>query len=136
MTRKLECSYAHLFEYINTSILELKPATFMTDFEKGMRNAIKKIWPDANQFTCWFHYCQAIKRHSVQIPEFMTIVRGDRGTLKLYYDVMCLPLLPAANINEAFMELKLEASAKHGDLYAKFMHYVESYWLKKVHYFL
>lgn len=132
MTRKLESSYEHLFTYINTNVCELKPASFMTDFERGMRNAIKTVWPEVNQYTCWFHYCQAIKRHSAQIPEFMSIVRGETSKLKIYYDVMCLPLLPPADINIAFMELKAEALAKYGELYTKFLHYVESYWLKKV----
>lgn len=71
----------------------MEPASFMTDFERGMRNALKKVWPAVDQFTCWFHYCQPIKRHSAQIPEFMQIVRGEAGALKIYYDIMCLPLL-------------------------------------------
>lgn len=132
MTRKLEKSYEHLFRYIDAHILELKPTSFMTDFERAMRNALRTVWPAAEQFTCWFHYCQAIKRHASQIPEFLSIARSEAKTIRIYYDVMCLPLLPAASIKIAFEELKMEAAAKHGTLYTKFMRYVESQWIKKV----
>lgn len=132
MTRKLEESYAHLFAYIDENIFQLQPASFMTDFERGMRNALKTVWPAVEQFTCWFHFCQAIKKHSSQIPEFMGILRSEASTLKIYYEVMCLPLLPPPEMREAFEELKLEAVAKHGQLYSTFMRYVESHWMKKV----
>lgn len=132
MTRKLQESYEHLFRYIDANILQLKPASFMTDFERAMRNALRTVWPEAIQSTCWFHYCQAIKRHASQIPEFLAIARSEAKTIRIYYDVMCLPLLPAASIKIAFEELKMEAAAKHGTLHTKFMRYIESQWIKKV----
>lgn len=132
MTRKTEACYIHLFEYIDEYIMKLMPASFMTDFERAMRNALKKVWPLVDLFTCWFHYCQAIKKHSSQIPEFMGILRGEPSTLKTYYEIMCLPLLPSHQIQDAYNEIKLEATTRYGELYSKFMRYVESQWLKKV----
>lgn len=132
MNRKLEASYAHLFAYIDEHVLKLEPASFMTDFERGMRNALKTVWPAVEQYTCWFHFCQAVKRHSAQIPEFMSILRNEAATLRIYYEVMCLPLLPPTEMRQAFEELKTEAVAKHGTLYETFMRYIESHWMKKV----
>lgn len=132
MTRKLEASYEHLFRYINTNILQLKPASFMTDFECGLRNALRSVWPAAEQYICWFHYCQAIKRHASQIPQFLSLARSSGKTIRIYYEIMCLPLLPATSIKVAFEELKADAKAKHGTLYTKFMRYIESQWIRKV----
>lgn len=132
MTRKLQKSYEHLFRYIDTNIFAMKPTSVMTDFEVGMRNAVHTVWPAADQFTCWFHYCQAVKKHSSQIPEFLAIARGDVETIKIYYHIMCLPLLPAHDMRAAFDQLKLEAKAKHGNLYTKFMRYIEKQWMTKV----
>lgn len=93
MSRKTQESYTHLF--IKAHIFDLKPTSFMTDYERAMRNGLHAVWPDAGMFACWFHYCQAIKKHASQIPQFMTIARSDGDRIKLYYEIMCLPLLPA-----------------------------------------
>lgn len=54
MTRKTAQSYLALFEYIEQKLFELDPKEMMTDFEKGMRKAIKICWPDVILRGCWF----------------------------------------------------------------------------------
>lgn len=136
MTRKTEQCYVHLFKYIDKNICQLRPTTFMTDFEKAMRNGLSAVWPDAAQYTCWFHYCQAVKKRASQLPEFLMTARADPSTIKAYYEIMCLPLLPAEVMEDAFREIKLEALARHGLLYQKFMNYIENQWILRVFIFI
>lgn len=32
----------------------------ITDFEQGLRNAITRVLPEANNTGCWFHYIQVL----------------------------------------------------------------------------
>lgn len=136
MTRKTQEAYTHLFQYINTEIIVLHPHSFMTDYEVVMRNALRFVWPEAQMAGCWFHFCQAVKRHGSQIGGFLMAARKNTDTAKVYYQILCLPLLPAAYITDAFNLIRMKASAAHGDLFDTFMDYVERQWIKKVNFYL
>lgn len=132
MSRKSEEAYEHLFRYIDTEICSLNPTTFMTDYERAMRNALREVFPAAKLFTCWFHFCQAVKRHASQIPQFMACVRNNDDAAKLYHKFLCVPLLPAEEISETFNLLKVEAKAKLGTKFNVFLQYYERQSLKAV----
>jgi len=34
--------------------------SMMCDFEKSLRKAIKKIFPNSNIYGCYYHYCKAV----------------------------------------------------------------------------
>lgn len=44
MTKKTKKAYLAVFKYIEDKLFKLKPAQFMTDYEDGMRSAIRKYW--------------------------------------------------------------------------------------------
>lgn len=52
-SRKTKLSYLKVFQYIESNIISLKCNSFMTDYETAMRNALKKISPDAVLYACW-----------------------------------------------------------------------------------
>ncbi|CAI6370048.1 unnamed protein product [Macrosiphum euphorbiae] len=35
----------------------------MIDFETGLRNAFTAVYPEANIFSCWFHYIQSLQKN-------------------------------------------------------------------------
>lgn len=80
MTRKTTVAYTHLFRYIKDELIDLKPTSFMTDFEVAMRYAIRIVYPGAKMFTCCFHFCQAVKRHGSQLGKVLTTVRKNTET--------------------------------------------------------
>lgn len=43
MTKKSLKAYQHLLSYIQRSIIDLSQATFITDYETGLRSAIEKV---------------------------------------------------------------------------------------------
>lgn len=102
MTRKTEATYTHLFKCIEAEILALNAFSFMTDYEVAMRNALGIVYFDAKLFSCWFHFCQSVKRHGSQIDGFMLAARSNTKSAKLYYELLCLPLLPPEHIMNVF----------------------------------
>lgn len=115
MTRKTQAAYTHLFRCIDDEILPLNPSSFMTDYEVAMRNALGTVYPEAQMYGCWFHFCQAVKRHASQIGGFLVAARSNNESAEIYYDLLCLPLLPPQYIINVFNLIKMESKNKHGD---------------------
>lgn len=104
----------------------------MTDFERAMRTALRKVYPTSDYYTCWFHYCQALRRHANAIPGFVQSIRSNAGSLEIYGKFLCLPLLPADKINDAFNVIKAEAETYDLGLFRRFLKYYEKQWIKQV----
>lgn len=132
MTRKTQAIYTHLFQTIEKDVVQLRPESFMTDFEIAMRNGLRIVYPTAQLFSCWFHFCQAVKRHASQINGIMAAVHDSPEKAKIYYHLLCLPLLPADKIIAAFNEIKLEAKVKFGSTFDEFVEYYEYQWIQSV----
>lgn len=132
MTRKTQDAYIHLFNYIETHVMQLEARSFMTDFERAMRGALREVHPTASFYTCWFHFTQAVKRHATQIGGLMGHVRNEAALAKVYYQLMCLPLLPAIEIEPTFHLVKQESIAEHGNVFKTFFRYFERQWLRAV----
>lgn len=53
MTRKTSECYKAVFNLIEEKILKLQPNVIMTDYEDGMRLAIRSHWSNVNLRGCW-----------------------------------------------------------------------------------
>ena len=78
MTKKSKEAYEHVFSFVKNNICNLVPTTFTTDFEKDLRNAIKKVFPETRLKGCWFHFCQAIRRKAMQLQELSVVLKNLR----------------------------------------------------------
>lgn len=109
----------------------------MTDYECGMRKALAEIYPDAKLVSCWFHYCQAIRRKCSKFGNFFATLQKDKPSEKLFLKFLALPLLPADQIRETFNMLKLTANAMDdkGKLFTPMLKYYEKQWLQRVSFF-
>lgn len=158
MSSKKKSAYIHAFRYIHRNIISLKCASYTTDYELAMRNALKELMTEIQAelekcgnveelfettFTgCWFHFCQALKRNGSKIPSFFDIVRKNSELSKVYYKLLCLPLLPAPFIDTAFRRLRDDVLRIAADQFidnkplAEFLRYYEKQWLLKVKRFL
>ena len=70
MSKKSRNIYMHCLQYINTNLFQFHPSSFTTDYKNSMRNAIKQVFPMVTLKSCWFHYCQALKRNAGKIKNF------------------------------------------------------------------
>lgn len=104
----------------------------MTDYEVALRNAIAKVIPGAQLTACWFHYCQAIKRNLMKFPKIIETILKDDNAKRLYYMLICLPLLPAENILKEFDSIKQRLVEIYPLMFDKFLAYFEKQWLIKV----
>lgn len=104
----------------------------ITDYETAMRNDIEICYPGAKVYSCWFHFCQAVKKKISQLPELNTLIRTNKEVYCLYRKFQALPLLPPANIEEAFKELSEIAMTKSNVDFMPFLNYYQRQWIKKV----
>lgn len=129
MSRKTEECYKHLFVTLKKTF-PLNGKSFMTDFELAIRNALRSVYPEVSQYTCWFHFCQAAKRKCSKFPSFVNDIKNNENIKKAYYKLLALPLLPPNHIVSCFQMVKSELtdvkSAK------KFLDYFDKQWLKQV----
>lgn len=56
MESKTEEAYTLLLRKCKELFPLLMAVNTMTDFESGLLNAFKSVYPDADQNSCWFHY--------------------------------------------------------------------------------
>lgn len=129
MSRKTEKCYTHLFQTLKT-LFPLNGKSIMTDFEMAMRNALRNVYPDLKQHTCWFHFCQAAKRKAAQIPHLMQAIKSNENVKNAYYKLLSLPLLPPHEILSCFQIIKSQVADEKA--IKKFLNYYEAQWLKKV----
>ncbi|KAJ6642696.1 hypothetical protein Bhyg_07650, partial [Pseudolycoriella hygida] len=129
LTRKTQAAYMHLFKQLQSK-WKLTPMTITTDYERGLRNALRMHYPSAELVGCWFHFIQAIRKRASKISGFMTFLKTDSSAKKLYRKFYNIPLLKDDKINIAFELLKQEASS-FGTRFNEFIKYFHDQWILK-----
>lgn len=59
MESKTQVAYEKVITQFNTIFPNIQPSIIMTDYEIGLRNAFRKVYPNADMVSCWFNYVQA-----------------------------------------------------------------------------
>ena len=91
MSNKTEAAYKHILQFIDSNPFKFNRVSFMTDYEKGMRNALKTVFPAAKMNACWFHYCQALRRNAAKkITNFLATMRNPKLN-RMFAKFMVLP---------------------------------------------
>ena len=104
----------------------------MTDYEDGMRLAIRKHWPNVEIRGCFFHYCRAILRKCRKLGMKKSL-KNCADARRIKRSLMSLPLLPGDNIKEGYDCIKV--FAQKSKLFSKFSRlfaYFEGYWIHQV----
>lgn len=130
MSSRTQVAYTHVFRYINKNIFSLNCKSFTSDYETAMRNALRACYPDSELVSCWFHYCQAIRRKASQLPAFFELIRTNTSARKLYFKFQALALLEESAIENAFVQLK--RLTLQFDAFAPFVKYYEHQWMNRV----
>lgn len=134
MSKKSTACYDHALSYFDKKIFGLNCMSFTTDYEKAMRNALKKLFPDASFVNCYFHYTQAVKKKAWSTEAMHRLLSTNEDILFIYHRMQCLPLLPAEHIPACFNELQDEAFAdeKFRKILKPFFTYYHNQWIVKV----
>jgi hypothetical protein len=67
MTRKTCMAYTLVFRLLKKFCPGLNPDIIITDYEKAMRNALRRVFPNAALVGCYFHYSQVIYTIKIKI---------------------------------------------------------------------
>lgn len=136
MSGKKAKAYRNVFEYIEQHIFKLEPVQFITDFEAGMRKAIKFCYPSAILLGCWFHYCSAIRRRVLRLRLYRLIAE-NRNARSIYRKLLSWPLLPQNHMKEGYDIILKEADRNCLlSTFKNLFKYFDRYWLKQVFYHL
>lgn len=131
MTRKTTKAYVALFRFIEANVCQLNPDKFMSDYEKALRRALKRVYRGVVVSGCWFHYCQALRRKSRSIADFLKKIKANDVAADIFKKYLALPLVPRESIVEAHRIIKSEAAA-FGDTFAVFEAYFDLEWMRTV----
>lgn len=132
MSNRTQIAYSHVFKYIDKYIFPLQCASFHSDYETAMKNALRSCFPQAQLLSCWFHFVQAIRKNVSQMALLFHLIRTNTDAAKLYYKFQALALLRADLITDAFNDLKNEGLRMNTAAFQPFLKYFEKQWIKKV----
>lgn len=138
MSNKSEEAYKHVLQYIKSNILDLEPTKVISDYETGLRNAFKAIYPTAKLIGCWFHFTNALRRKASKISNFIKYLNKNKDAKNVFNKFFYLPLLKPKDLTQAYQIIKNESMEdkflqKNGENYFKhFINYFEAQWIKKV----
>lgn len=121
---KTQTLYTNLFREV-ADWADIDPQTILCDFEQGLQNAVKTIWPQATIRGCYFHFTQALWRN-LQTHHLATEYNVPGSQVHKYFKIMqSFPFLPLIDIDEAWRIVKALLPA---DM-ASFADYFERTWI-------
>lgn len=135
MTSKSADCYTAVFNYIKEYVFDLQPTTIMTimtDWETGMRCAIRTCFPNCALKGCWYHYCAALRKKMLKLGLHSDLKLNANARL-IKQMMMSLPLLPSEKFAEGYEHI--QTLTKEHDLWNTFKHfftYFNSYWIAQV----
>lgn len=135
MSGKAQKVYEHVFAFFEEHIFSLACASYTSDYEVAMRNALRVAHPETKLYACLFHFCQAVKKRGWKTFGFVRLVRNDPIARSIYYRLQCLPLLPTVHIRPMFISLKNEVAKltrSSKKIFRPFLEYFERQWIERV----
>lgn len=133
MTRKTAGAYSGLFEFVEKKLFNLEPTETMTDFEEGLRSAIKSRWPNASIKGCLWHFKRAIEKKCKSLG-MHNLFKKNKVARKIKSMLMNVPLLPEHLLVDGYQSIKdFTHRNKLNKRFEEVFSYFEGYWLKQVY---
>lgn len=144
MTSKSTKAYEHLFSYVHKFVLPLNGKQWMMDYEHALEKALKAVLTqscgseavDQIEFLhCWFHFVNACKRNATELLQLKKHPsESNDEALRLYQQLVTLPLLPPGEITTEFNRIKSIGQQRLNQIgaFKKFLEYYEKEWIQKV----
>ena len=110
MRSTTEDAYEQVFEVIKREFPGFQAPRYMGDFDQGMREAVKTVFPGVRVFGCLYHYAQSLVDYASGVKVGLAKeIRRPGLILKKFLAFCALPLLPAEDIVATFEECAEEA---------------------------
>lgn len=78
MEKRIAKNYIEILREI-VRIVDVRPDTIISDFEKAERKALQSVFPNAKFIGCFFHYSQVLKT---------TITHNNKHEVYIYFLLM------------------------------------------------
>ncbi|XP_070497143.1 uncharacterized protein [Chironomus tepperi] len=136
MTSRTEKDYVAVLEHMRDSLISFDgnirvPSSAMCDYEKGLRNALVKVWPEIAVKGCLFHMTKALRQKARNMKELSTKIK--RGTMhhKTLLMFSRLALLPLNRIDAGLAALKNFISSNYAlkKDFGRFIEYFDRNWM-------
>ncbi|XP_052820018.1 uncharacterized protein LOC128245833 [Mya arenaria] len=129
MSKRRKQDYVAVLQKL-IEIMEEAPKVegFVMDFEAGLWQALRSVFPGTQLKGCAFHWCQAVLRHVQHLGLKATLKRRE-GAHQLIRKLLALPFLPGQHIERAFIKLKDRAEGSSNQMKELFT-YVEDQWME------
>lgn len=129
--RTIEC-YTSIFNYIENEVFRLEPAAFMTDWEAGMRSALRICYPNSKLRGCWWHHRQAVHRKCRNLG-LHNLFKHNADARMIKQQILSLPLLPPDSFMKgyAYIQDLTNQCQLSEDLKGLFLDY-EKFWIEEV----
>lgn len=101
---KTEDTYRRMFTYISAAWSNFRPQNISLDFEAGLINAARTVFPVAALDGCLFHLTQNVKKHLRQLGLFKRYTEDPDFAL-LVRMIPAIAFVPPQEIEDAFSEL-------------------------------
>jgi hypothetical protein len=121
LPNKREETYYRLFSFLRQT-LNMTIDKFKCDFETAVINACKAVFPDVQLTGCHFHFARAVNKKAKSLN---MVTNEEREIVTLCAN---LPLLPAAEINNCWLDILDMAPNTHTMLI--FKQYMERQWIR------
>ncbi|XP_060868551.1 uncharacterized protein LOC132943527 [Metopolophium dirhodum] len=92
---RTEETYVTLFNIVRQILpLNYNLTRFVTDFERGLMNAVQQAFPESRLGCCWFHYTQTIVRYCHRKSNgVLDLVKRSPEAARVFRMVLALPHL-------------------------------------------
>ncbi|KAJ6646022.1 hypothetical protein Bhyg_01231 [Pseudolycoriella hygida] len=128
MSHKSKEAYEHVFTFFEKNVFSVLSPTFTIDYEKGMHNALRRLFPLVHHYASHFQFCQAVKQ-TIRKFGLVNEILGNTTIRSIFYRLLCLPLLVCTYIRDMFVELKDEAFAISNPVFHSFLDNFEKRWI-------
>ena len=131
LNTKSEEIYNEVFEKIivlvksNTSLKSFKDIKIMSDFEIGLRRAIKNKFEDCLLDGCYFHYCKAIWKKIKKLNLFKKKLRYN--TIIIVFSMKAYPFIKNDKKENFYQKMEIYCNNLGGN-YIKLINYFNKYW--------
>lgn len=131
MSNRTAESYKAVIEYIEENIFQLEPTSLMTDWELGMRKALKLCYPNCILRGCWFHYCSSLRKKCIKLGLDGLLKTNDYAK-KISLQFMSLALLPKQHFETGLNHIKrLIPGYNLTPVFRSFLSYF-TFWVRQV----
>lgn len=110
----------------------MQPTEIMTDFEAGMRKAIRSVFPEAVLRGCYFHFKKAVRTKCDKLM-LRSLIKSNEHAASIVAKLQNLPLTPPNQTKKAYNLIKKQAKkvGLHKEM-AQLFTYFERFWVVKV----